>query len=132
MLEGPVITFQRILFPVDFSKQDHEAARFVKAMATRFQSEVILLHVVGVVPAWYGATEAEALTPVGGLQELMEARRQRLCRHLSDELAGLWVKRLVELGDPASEIEKCARDQKIDLIMMPTHGYGPFRRFLDP
>ena len=125
-----MITFERILFPVDFSKQDHEAAPFVKAMAARFKSEVTLLHVVGVVPAWYGATEAEALYPVGGLKELMEERRQRLCRHLSDELAGLWVKRLVELGDPASEIRKCARDQKIDLIMMPTHGYGPFRRFL--
>lgn len=125
-----MITFQRILFPVDFSKQDHEAAPFVKAMATRFQSEVILLHVVGVVPAWYGATEAETLNPVGGLKELMEACRERLCGYLSDELAGLSVKRLVELGDPASEIEKCARDQKVDLIMMPTHGHGPFRRFL--
>jgi len=124
-----MIMFKRILFPVDFSKQDHEAAAFVKAMATRFQS-VVLLHVVGVVPAWYGATETETLNPVGGLKDLMEERRQHLCRHLSDELAGLWVKRLVELGDPAKEIEKCARDQKIDLIMMPTHGYGPFRRFL--
>jgi len=125
-----MITFQRILFPVDFSKQDHEAAPFVKAMAARFRSEVILLHVVGVVPAWYGATEADSLNPIADLKSLMEECTQRLCRHLSDELAGLWVKRQVELGDPAKEIEKYARDQKIDLIMMPTHGYGSFRRFL--
>lgn len=125
-----MITFQRILFPVDFSKQDHEVAPFVKAMATRFQSEVTLLHVVSTVPAWQGATEPEAREPVFDLNTLMDERRQHLCRHLSDELAGLRVKRVVELGDPATEIAKCVRDRKIDLIMMPTHGYGPFRRFL--
>lgn len=45
-----MITFKRILFPVDFSKQDHEAAPFVKAMAERFDSEVILLHVAEFIP----------------------------------------------------------------------------------
>jgi nucleotide-binding universal stress UspA family protein len=125
-----MITFHRILFPVDFSKQDHEVAPFVKAMAGRFQSEVTLLHVVGSVPAWQGAVEPEASQPVFDINTLMEARRQRLCRHLSNELAGLGVNRTVELGDPAMEIAKCVRDRKIDLIMMPTHGYGPFRRFL--
>ena len=46
-----MITFQRILFPVDFSQQDREAVPFVKAMAERFRSEVILLNVAGYVPA---------------------------------------------------------------------------------
>jgi len=125
-----VITFQRILFPVDFSKQDYEVAPFVKAMASRFQSEVTLLHVVDSVPAWQGGVEPEASQPVFDLVTLMKERRKRLCRHLSDGLAGLRVNRTVELGDPTMEIAKCVRERRIDLIMMPTHGYGPFRRFL--
>ena len=132
-----MITFQRILFPVDFSTQDHEAAPFVKAMAERFQSEVILLHVADFVPAWYGAPDTLALETVEGskslisdLKSLINERREHLSRHLSADLAGLRVQRTLELGDPAKEIAKCAHDQKADLIMMPTHGFGPFRRFL--
>ena len=49
-----MISFQRILFPVDFSPQSSAAAPLVKAMAARFQSEVLLLHIVEVPPAWYG------------------------------------------------------------------------------
>ena len=120
-----MITFQRILFPVDFSKQDHEAASFVKAMAERFHSEVILLHVAEFVPAWYADPDAMALEPV-----VMNERREHLNGHLTEALSGLCVQRMLELGDPSREITKCARDQKADLIMMPTHGYGPFRRFL--
>jgi nucleotide-binding universal stress UspA family protein len=33
-------------------------------------------------------------------------------------------------SDPAREIAAYAHKQKVDLIMMATHGYGPFRRFL--
>jgi nucleotide-binding universal stress UspA family protein len=33
-------------------------------------------------------------------------------------------------GDPAASIVEFAHREKPDLIVMPTHGYGPFRRFL--
>jgi nucleotide-binding universal stress UspA family protein len=36
----------------------------------------------------------------------------------------------VATGDPAAEIVRCAHNQKADLIMMPTHGRGPFRKFV--
>ncbi len=125
-----MITFQRILFPVDFSKQDHEAAPFVKAMAERFHSEVILLHAAEFFPMGYGTPDAIVLEPMVDLESLMNVRREQLDQHLSSELASLCVRRTLELGDPAKEIAKYARGQQVDLIMMPTHGYGPFRRFL--
>ena len=125
-----MITFRRILFPVDFSKQDYEAAPFVKAMGERFQSEVFLLHVAEFVPAWQGVPDAMAPEPLVDLKSLLNERKENLERHLAAELDGLCVHRMVELGDPAKEIAKCARDQKVDLIMMPTHGHGLFRRFL--
>ena len=59
-----MITFRRILFPVDFSKQDREAAPFVKAMAGRFHSEVILLHAAEFVPIGYGTPDAIVLEPM--------------------------------------------------------------------
>jgi len=40
------------------------------------------------------------------------------------------VQHVIEEGDPAQVIVDYANKHAIDLIMMPTHGYGPFRRFL--
>jgi nucleotide-binding universal stress UspA family protein len=56
-----MIRFQRILFPVDFSKQDEEAAPFVKAIAERFHSELTLLHVAQFLPLGYRTPDAVIL-----------------------------------------------------------------------
>ena len=48
---------------------------------------------------------------------------------LADELAGLAVERLTAEGDPAAVIVETAHD-RAGLIVMPTHGYGRFRRFI--
>src|SRR5207245_2957797 len=37
---------------------------------------------------------------------------------------------IVSLGDPAAEITHYAEKNQVDLIMMPTHGYGRFRNML--
>jgi nucleotide-binding universal stress UspA family protein len=47
-----------------------------------------------------------------------------------EELAGHRVRRILLDGDPAGEIVDCAHREEAGLIMMPTHGYGPFRRML--
>ncbi len=44
--------------------------------------------------------------------------------------ARLNVRRMLLNGDPASQIVELARQEHVDLIAMPTHGYGPFRRFI--
>ena len=40
------------------------------------------------------------------------------------------VDRVVELGEPAQLITDFAHHQGVDMIMMPTRGYGPFRNLL--
>ena len=37
---------------------------------------------------------------------------------------------MVETGDPATAINEYAEAHKVSLIIMPTHGYGTFRRLL--
>ena len=123
-------SFQRILFPVDFAPQSAAAAPFVKAMASRFESEVILLHVVEVPPSWYGTPEAGAYDALIDVSSMLEDRRSVLRNYLSDELSGIPIQRCVQSGDPALHITQYARQKNVGLIMMPTHGYGPFRGLL--
>ena len=39
-------------------------------------------------------------------------------------------RRVLLEGDPAREIVRIAQEEGFSLILMPTHGYGPFRRFV--
>jgi nucleotide-binding universal stress UspA family protein len=116
---------ERILLPVDFSERSSAAARYVHPLACRFQSEVTMLYALS-HPSYEFNTEAfEAMLP-----EQSELAEDELDSFGAAELAGLHTRRLVVLGDPAMAIVDYTRHEKMDLIVMSTHGYGPFRRFL--
>jgi nucleotide-binding universal stress UspA family protein len=100
-----MIDFKRILFPVDLSDQSRAVAPFVRAMARCFGSEVTVLHV------------APAETP-------------ELEGFIAQELRLTQVFAQTVQGDPAREIVEYAHEHETGLIMLPTHGYGPFRALL--
>lgn len=113
-----MVGFKRILFPVEFSPQCRMASRYVASYARHFNAEITLLH-VEILPfepyAW----------------ELQTDNLARLLKQfLMSEFTGLTVHRQVVTGDPAREIVRYAHNNKSDLIMLPTHGRGPFRRFI--
>jgi len=106
---------KNILFPTDFSGRSATVAPMAAEFARRFDSNLTLLHVA-------------PLFPDGS----PEARRLSMDAFAAAELAGLRTERVIvgSDDDPAAEIAGFAQKRKMDLILMPTHGYGPFRRFL--
>lgn len=123
-----MFAIKQILFPVDFSERICGAAPYVEAMAKRFGASVTLMSVAP--PLWYAAM-GDVGTPVYiDPDELRTDLISRLDGVLVKEFAGLTVERIAEVGDPAAEITRYAHTQGVDLIMMPTHGYGPFRSLL--
>jgi nucleotide-binding universal stress UspA family protein len=122
---------RNMLLPIDFSERSAGAARYAMALAAQFGSELTILHVLTPLQYEYGALE------IGGsmLSELYRSRSEQATRELegflADELTGPHVHRMVFEGDPAAKIVELAHrapDQTV--IIMPTHGYGPFRRFI--
>jgi len=125
-----MIPLSRVLLPVDFSERCLGAAHYATSLASHFQAEIAVVHVVE--PMRYDFGEMEF---AGGVaNEVMQGRvtqsRQRLETFLAPELAGARVSRVLLEGDPARCIVSFAHDQQAGLIAMPTHGYGPFRRFI--
>ena len=120
----------KVLLPVDFSERSLGAARYAKILADHFHSELTLLHVLAPPHYEFGALE------IGGsmLSELYENRSAQVEKELQtflvDELHGVEAKRVVLEGDPARRIVEYAHAENTDLIVMPTHGYGPFRQFI--
>jgi nucleotide-binding universal stress UspA family protein len=118
-----MFSLSRILMPIDFSERCLGGVRYAIPLAERFRSELTLLHVVP--PIDYPSPEIRAIN---------ETRRREASEQLENvlcvELMHLNVRRMVCEGDPAETITEQACHGRSDLIMMPTHGYGPFRRLL--
>jgi nucleotide-binding universal stress UspA family protein len=128
---NPMLQVRKILFPVDFSERSTAAAAHVVTMAEHFDAQVTLLNVFHVPPVWYGDLATAELEAWVGVDELVKERQQTLESYLKSDLQNVkHVERIVEKGDPAGVITAYARKEGVDLIMMATHGYGPFRRFL--
>jgi nucleotide-binding universal stress UspA family protein len=119
-----------IVVPVDFSEKSEGAARYAEAMHRRFGSRITLLHVLPPPHYEFGAME------VGGsvLEDLFRNRAEQaktdLQEFLANELPEEAVERLLLEGDPAAQIVTVAHERAAGLIVMPTHGYGTFRRFI--
>lgn len=122
---------ERILFPVDFSDASSGAAAYVAAFAGRFQSELTLLHVMDIAPAFsaitagIGSAQAVDLT-----QEGCTWARQNMSTYRTEDFKHLNVNRTVVHGDPAQQIIATAKQSGTDLIMMPSHGLNVFRGFI--
>ena len=125
-----MISFARIVFPVDLSAQSREAAPFVAAMARRFGSRLFVLHLLEPHVSYYPIPAAATPGAVKTDQEEREARRQKFESLISDFFAGIPTEARLEEGDAPERIIACAAENSADVIMMPTHGRGKFRRLL--
>ena len=122
-------SFHHILVPIDFSESCRAVRPFVRSMAEKSGARVTLMHVI---QAFYN--DIDLAHP--GMLDMEAALRRDGERKLADFFvlpdaalpAGLET--VVQVGDPAAEIVQYAEKNGVDLIMMPTHGYGTFRRLL--
>jgi nucleotide-binding universal stress UspA family protein len=122
-----MLTIRHILFPLDFSAAGTAAIPYVRALANRFHAKVTVLSVVP--PAWISPPGIVGPTAVADPATLEETLREQLDKLAIDGLDQAPL-RLTALGDPAEKIAQFTRDNGVDLVMMPTHGHGLFRRLL--
>ena len=126
-----MLSVQKILVPVVFTDLSRHSVYQAAWLARCFHAEMILLHVVS--PFTYPAGFLEGgheITARDLHAHVVQKAQDALDQTLSPELEGLAVTRLLLRGDPAQEIVKTARESNVDLIVMSTHGFGPFYRLL--
>ena len=117
-----------ILFPVDFSDHSRALNAEVEWLASRFRSQVTLLHVFEIPTSWYGGGEA----PVINGEEItayVESEKRRL-QEYKINVPEDRVLRISAEGSAARHITEWAKTHPVDLIVMGTHGYGTWRRLL--
>ncbi|MBZ5602996.1 MAG: universal stress protein [Acidobacteriia bacterium] len=123
-----MLNIKHILFPLDFSARCCGAVPHIDAFAKRFGAKLTLISVAQPV---YAAGMGDPGGPILiDTEEMLNELKQKLDTSLVKELAHLRVDRVADLGDPSAVIVDFAKKNEVDLIMMPTHGYGPFRSLL--
>jgi nucleotide-binding universal stress UspA family protein len=125
-----MIAFKRILFPVDFSAQSRAAVPSVKAMACRLDAQIVVMHVVDLPPAWFGSPEVTSWSTLINADRLRVSARVALDLFIKDEFSGTRVAWELAEGDAALQLVEYAHNDPATLIMLPTHGYSPFRALL--
>ena len=120
---GPL---QRILVPLDFSKDSEKALIYAASLARKFGAKTSLLHVL---PPAFFAGEMGVVPDVVPPAESVETCRDRL-GNIGKNLA---VSELVENlivrdGTPFEQICGVARESEIDMIVIATHGVTGLRQ----
>ncbi len=116
-----------ILYPVDFSPSCIAMAPYVKRAAALLEAKVSLVHVVD--PTGYNGLQLY-VRPISEVsEEHLAIGRDRLDSFLTAEFPAAQFPRILTSGDAATEIARVAREDRFDLIIMPTHS-GVFRQML--
>ena len=116
-----------ILYPVDFSPSCIAMAPYVKRAAALLKARVSLVHVVD--PTGYNGLQLY-VRPVSEVsEEHLAIGRDRLDSFLKEDFPAAEFPRILISGDAATEIARVAREDRFDLIIMPTHS-GIFRQML--
>lgn len=114
LTKPPMFKLQRILVPVDFSDCSSKALQYAVPFAKQFGATLILLHVVEPYPAVPEMASYDYETVQDGRETL-----EKLRKSIED---GVPAKTLLRTGAAHTEIADAAKDLKVDLIIISTHG----------
>lgn len=121
-----MIALKTVLVATDFSETSAVALRYAKAFAHAFGASLHVLHVVQEPFAQPWAVEAYGFS-LATLQEdwVREAKTRIETTLTAEERASYRAELATRLGHPVVEILKYANEQRVDLVVIGTHGRGP-------
>jgi len=123
-----MLPFKRILCPTDFSEPACKAIKAAGELAERDSAELILMHVVGAIPALDSPTGMVGFDIAAYQKELTDSAekslQERLVKHIPE---GVATRTLVVHGEAAHEIVRVVKEEGVDLLVMSTHGATGWR-----
>ena len=123
-------TVKKILVAVDFSPASEQAVRTALQLGEKFESKLLLLHVIhdpANAPGFYAAKKAGKKVLRNMEAAAAEMMVEFVAKHVKDWEA--FETRILP-GLPADELLRAARNYKADLIIMGTRGHGALRRLM--
>src|SRR5512133_3781095 len=119
----PNADWKRICCPIDFSDASRSAMEVAADLARRFGAELVLLHAYP-VPG-YTFPDGSVVASPRMMQELEDQAEHHLDEWRGDAERLVGAARVMAekaIGEPAAEIISFAKGNRIDLLVLGTHG----------
>ena len=123
-LPSSPIALRKILVPIDFSDYSKKALHYAVPFARQFNATIYLLYVVE--PTIYPADFSFGQIGMPNVDnELRTKGEQELQELITNEIKGaVPSEAFVKVGLPFVEVVSFAKDEKIELIIVATHGHS--------
>jgi nucleotide-binding universal stress UspA family protein len=126
--DTPMISFKRILVPVDFSDACKKAVAYGMTIAAQTNAKLFLAHIVRDMSALNYTFPSETFEVE---KQQYEAAKRQMQKLIPSECMGKFeVEMIVKTGSIDAELLGIAREQAVDLVVMGSHGRRHFSRWL--
>ncbi len=126
------VKVRSILLPTDFSDCANFALPYAAGIARGTGASLLAVHVVETVVPAVGYSGVSEPLPIADISEQLEESAEREMPRVAEceECAGLNVEEMIVHGDAATEIVRVARERRVDLIVISSHGRTGLGRIL--
>jgi universal stress protein A len=132
-----MITIKTILVPIDFSESSHKAVLYGVSFAQQYRAKVILLSVIddrifeeSLLLADFTSLKYSEHDAREGRKAIVKERIDPIIKEMKDKFLGIKLKEAIRFGIIYEEIIKCAQEEKVDMIVMGSHGAAGLKHFL--
>jgi nucleotide-binding universal stress UspA family protein len=122
---------KKVLWPTDFSSSAQKALPYVASLTMKYGAEIHVLYVIEDIAhhvSWYGEFDKAHIDKI--MQWANKSAKRRLDQICDKYLEGcpLYIKHIA-VGNPALEILKLIKKEKVDLVVMASRGESGHFRF---
>jgi nucleotide-binding universal stress UspA family protein len=126
-----MLPINKILCPTDFSEASYQSLKNANELAGCLSAEIILLYVVSPLPRIPGSTSPTGFHVPAVLEEIENSAKNQISKMKHNYISSnIKFEGIVVIGDPPDEIVKYASHNKVDLIVMSTHGLSGWKRLV--
>jgi nucleotide-binding universal stress UspA family protein len=121
-----MIEIKKILFPCDLEESSSKILPYVLSVSEKYNSMIYFLHVIKELPLWgyYDIPYAMVTDLQNRTLEVSEKTIDKICEEQMKECQNL--QKRITVGNPSNEILSTIESEKIDLVIMGTHGRKGF------
>ena len=130
-MKEKIIKLENILCTTDFSEYSYHALRYAIILAEQFKAKIHLLHILPVIPFSHVPYHYhdDILIIEEKAEKSAKEELEKVCQDkIPPSIVSKWE--LIKDDNPFTGITGYAKENKIDLIVIATHGYGGIKHTL--
>jgi nucleotide-binding universal stress UspA family protein len=126
-----MLPFKKILCPTDFSEPALVALKRADELARHFSAELLVMHVIPSLPGPHTYADPPLATSfdVPIFQQQLAIQAEQMLKDLVTSHK-MRVRDIVTTGEAAPEILRIAEKERVDLIVIASHGEKGWRRLV--